>query len=454
MGGYVYNPTVDEIFPTIWGNDGHLISTFDLAGYQVSEIIDDHGTNVVLLNVPNFTLPSYLWAEGWAAPRLVYGDLLPALTAGDIGIVKDVSSGGALWLDVEVHGSTGSVTSYVASILTQPFAIPVPNFTGLPAKTGVASTVHWDPITGASSYRVQINNLTTKTVRSIDVVTTNSLSVTITDASRYAIWIQAISDTGITSPWSVGTGFTVVVQAPALNYSAGNLSWTNTGAASYRLWINNRNGQKVVDQTTSETSLPLTLSPGDYVAWVKADAAVWSSAYRFTIYHDAITVNPLATFDTTPVVSWPGDVAGNYLVWVSIKGQTAALQTKTVTGNSVELDTLPRGDYTVWVRQLHSNGSYTLWGPGSSLSIATRPVATLSGTTLSWTPFEQADHYEFWLSTDANTDRITIAPDTVTGTSIDLSGYTLPHNIYRIWVRAVSNTGTIGQWGYAQTFVV
>ena len=116
MGGYIYNPDVDEIFPAVWRNDGHLVSTFNLPGYQVSEIVDDHGTNVVLLNDPNFSSVSYVWAEGWTTPRQVYGDILPALANGAVGIVKDISSGGSVWMTVEAHAPNGTVTSFTSGI--------------------------------------------------------------------------------------------------------------------------------------------------------------------------------------------------------------------------------------------------------------------------------------------------------------------------------------------------
>ena len=124
MGGYVYNPNLDEILPAIWANDGSLISTFDLAGYQVSEIIDDHGVNMALLNDPNLFGPSYLWAEGWANPRLVYGDLLPGLLPGMNGTVIDFSSGGSQWLLTRTTDGNGNTVYDVANANVS--AVPEP----------------------------------------------------------------------------------------------------------------------------------------------------------------------------------------------------------------------------------------------------------------------------------------------------------------------------------------
>lgn len=220
------------------------------------------------------------------------------------------------------------------------------------------------------------------------------------------------------------------------------------------MWVNNSSGQRVVHETLSSTSLAVTLPPGRYKVWVKADAEPWSNPVVFNIYHAAVTVNPLMTLDTTPLITWNGPVDGEYLVWVSVKGQTASVQRHTVTGNTLELSSLSRGDYTVWVRQLYGDGSVSLWGSGAMLAVGTRPVATLTGTVLSWTPFEGSDHYELWLSTDANTDRIVIDPTNIFATTVDLTIYNLTPGNYRIWVRAVSASDAVSQWAYAKAFVV
>ncbi|MGN6912764.1 hypothetical protein ACTHTA_11500, partial [Neisseria sp. P0013.S005] len=74
---------------------------------------------------------------------------------------------------------------------------------------GQGSTILWDMIPGAASYRVQINNLTNHTVQVNDVVSTEELAVTLRQPGQYAIWLQAISDTGFTSPWSAATNFEI-----------------------------------------------------------------------------------------------------------------------------------------------------------------------------------------------------------------------------------------------------
>ena len=247
-------------------------------------------------------------------------------------------------------------------------------------------------------------------------------------------------------------------QPPAISFSGSTLRWTDIAASQYRLWVNDENSLKVIDHTGAETSFDVSLPFGSYTAWVKPDSAAWTTPYRFSIYHDAIAVDPLTTLDATPVVSWAGPADGNYLVWVSLKGQSAAVYTQNVTGNSVELPALARGVYTVWVRQHFADGSFSNWGTGSTLDVAQRPVLSLAGSVLSWSSYANATQYELWVSTDLTTDRITVSPTFVSGLSLNLSSLSLAAGNYRVWIRAVSN-GSAGLfatslWGSARMFTV
>ncbi len=172
----------------------------------------------------------------------------------------------------------------------------------------------------------------------------------------------------------------------------------------------------------------------------------------FWHYHDAVAVDPLTTLDATPVVTWAGPADGNYLVWVSVKGQSAAVHRQNVTGNSLELPTLARGVYTVWVRQFFAGGSFSNWGTGSTLDVAQRPVLSLAGSVLSWSSYANAAQYELWVSSDLNTDRISVSPTFVSGLSLNLSSLSLGSGNYRVWIRAVSD-GSAGLfatsgWGW------
>jgi len=389
-----------------------------------------------------------------------------AALLGDLTGVTDVtvnslevnSSGAFLYLQGYSKKASGD-ENWLLSLAVDPEvpAKPVPNFQNIPFKNGVESLVSWDAVDGAASYVVQINNLTTQTVERKVTVSVPQLAVTLANAGTYAIWVQAVGATDKAGPWSDATRFTVVPRPPAISYETDTFRWTDIGASQYDLWVNNQSGQRVVNQQTSATSFTSILPPGTYTAWVKPDAEVWSTPYRFTIYHTAIAVNPLTTLDKTPVITWAGAANGNYDVYVSLQRQSAAVFRQTVTGNSVELPAMARGVYTVWARQLHADGSVSYWGTGATLDIAERPVLLLTGSTLSWTAYVSAVHYELWVSTDTTEDRIAVVPTFVSGTSLDLSSLTgLSSGNFRVWVRAVSDGSTglfeTSRWGFSKAF--
>ena len=108
------------------------------------------------------------------------------------------------------------------------------------------------------------------------------------------------------------------------------------------------------------------------------------------------------------------------------------------------------------MRQFHSDGSRSFWGPGSLLDIAERPILSLAGSTLSWSSYLNAAKYEVWVSSDLTTDRIAVTPTFVSGLSLDLSSLSLGTGNYRVWIRAVSDGSSglfeISRWGFAKAF--
>lgn len=111
MGGHLLDANLGEIVPVLWKTDGTVSRVFNLPGYTVTEMILDEGVVTVLLNTGFFDSPSYLFAEGWSAPRLVFGEILPPLPSGAAGIARDISSGGSLWMLTKVSDGQGETYS-------------------------------------------------------------------------------------------------------------------------------------------------------------------------------------------------------------------------------------------------------------------------------------------------------------------------------------------------------
>lgn len=475
IGGYVFEDDASDdgiVHPAVWDSQRQLIllkddqgnpfqgRVLDVSnhGYAVGETRDGRG----FIWHPTFDgvqspFNGAQYFEDWLA-AVPGGTTLPFASKGVEAIAEDPVDGQLLFClsDYEAPGASAFIEVDVAAIGVP--AKPVPNFQHVPYRANSAFNLTWDAAENANSYIVQINNLSTGTVERKVAATSPQLSVTIAQPGNYAVWVQGVGANGQHGPWSDATNFTVVTRPPAIIAGGSTLRWTDIAASQYRLWVNDQNGVKVIDHTGSETSFDISLPFGTYTAWVKPDAEAWSTPYRFGIYHDAVAVDPLTTLDATPVVSWTGPADGNYLVWVSVKGHSAAVVKQNVTGNSVELPALARGVYTVWVRQLFPDGSFSRWGTGSTLNVAQRPVLSLAGSVLSWSSYANASQYELWVSTDLTTDRITVSPTFVSALSIDLSSLSLPTGNYRVWIRAVSD-GSAGLfatslWGYARAFTV
>lgn len=127
MGGYLYSPNIDDVIPVLWNTDGSIHKVFDLPGYNVTELIEDGGSIVALLNQGegvNVFGESRLYAEGWTDSRLVYGDILPALTDGTTGTVRDISDGGGMWFLTRFEDAAG-VRYGIADVIS---SVPEPNF--------------------------------------------------------------------------------------------------------------------------------------------------------------------------------------------------------------------------------------------------------------------------------------------------------------------------------------
>ena len=451
---------VDVIVNFVPEGDGYRVvpqPTQAFARGNFRDILSVRGKAFFIVDDPAVTNDATLRIVG-STSSVAIADLIGQSGYTDLEVNEMTLDESGRYVLMQGYGHTASGTqSWVASLSVDPEvpAKPVPNFQNIPFKNGVESLVSWDAVDGAASYVVQVNNLTTRTVERKVTVSVPELPVTLANAGSYAIWVQAVGVTGKASPWSDATRFTVVARPPAID----TFRWADIGAAQYDLWVNNQSGQRVVNRQTSATSFTASLPPGTYTAWVKPDAQAWSTPYRFVVYHNAISVNPLTTLDESPVITWAGAANGNYDVYVSRNGQPAAVFRQTVTGNSVELPAMTRGVYTVWVRQLFVDGNFSYWGTGATLDIAERPVLSLTGSTLSWTSYVAAANYELWVSTDTTTGRIAVDPTFVSGTSLDLSSLTgLSSGNFRVWVRAVSDGSTglfeTSRWGLSKSFSV
>ena len=333
----------------------------------------------------------------------------------------------------------------------------------------------WTAVKGAASYDVWISNLSTgqSPQLQVNVAGTNYTPTAALGIGRYRMWVRSRSTGNQPSAWSAAKDFQITT-APVTGEVASPvysgmplISWSPlTGAANYDLWINNTStGQsQVIRQqslTTNSYQVPASLGLGTHTFWVRgidADgvAGDWSVSRQFM---SAARVTPTTpngpTFSTQPTLQWQAVSGANrYEVSVVNRPTNAVVLSQSgITGtNWTPVSSLPNGNYRWWVR-----ASSTVYGIVGGWSIHTdfntggKPtVLTPAGTTndrtptISWTAVQGAARYELWVS------RIDGGGVIINLTNLTANSYTpttsLVPRAYRIWVRAVSTTGTMSDW--------
>ena len=363
-------------------------------------------------------------------------------------------------------------------------ALSVPNVLAPLGVTVLQSpAISWTSISGAASYDVWITNLSTgqnpmilTNVNTINYTPPNDLGI-----GRYRVWVRAKTTSGQMSAWSVYKDFQINTPAvmdslPAFLFDAPlPITWAALpGAAKYDLWINNKTtGQSQVVRRTALTTNYFQISNylplGKYVAWVRGvdagnTAAQWSLPVEFTAAGRPTTTSPSTPgFSNQPVFQWQAfSGATRYEVYVQNRATNAMVLNPTGIASTSYTPAAPLlvGDYRWWARASNPTTGITGgWSTPLDFNVGGKPIllAPTSATsspkpTFAWTPVQGAHHYELWVSKRDNTGVVinltNLTPTTYTPTS------SLAPNDYRVWVRAVTASGTVSSWSLFVDFSV
>jgi hypothetical protein len=340
----------------------------------------------------------------------------------------------------------------------------------------------WTGVNNAVEYELWISNLSTGQNPAVRI-TTNSVSH-IPDEDlgigRFRVWVQATTASGDQSAWSaphdliIHTPVVLTDLPQTVDTEFPTISWTAIpGAAHYDLWINNQTtgqSQVVRHKTLTSTSFT-TIEPlpiGRYTAWVRAldasgVAAKWSVGEPFTAGAAVELTGPLnPTFDQTPAFSWqPRTGAVSYEVY--IRNRTTQATVANVTDLSERQWTpavpLPHGEYRWWSRAVGLDRLRALWSQAADFSVGGIPIpigpagpATDRTPKFTWTTVDGAERYELWVSRLDGSGRV-IHETSLTMTEFT-SAVTLDLGDYRIWLRAVSDTGVVSNWSRSLDFSI
>ncbi len=358
------------------------------------------------------------------------------------------------WVRATVGGNT-SGWSPTYSFTIMPPAIPT--FRTPSGTAGFAPTFTWTASPDATRYDLWVANTTTgqsQLIRQSNLTVATYTPPTSLPIGNYSAWVEAFNKTGNAAGWSPVLNFTIAPLAvPALTAPTGSsanssptITWTaSTGAVRYDLWVNNvSTGQTQIirQQSLTGTSfLASNLPVGSYAAWIEAfdganNSSGWSGTFNFSITAPAAPqgTGPNAVITTTaPTLTWTSSLgATQYDLWAdnTTTGQSQVIRQTVVGAATFTPTSIPRGQYTFWVRA--GNGSqYGPWSMGYSFLIdSTAPaIPTFSGPvaptsnlmpTISWSDTGTA-RYDLWVN-NVTTGQAADYPPTEPGNQFLRSG--------------------------------
>lgn len=335
--------------------------------------------------------------------------------------------------------------------------------------------IDWSETAGADSYEVWIaptvdvqNAVFQGTVESNRFVADQSLPI-----GKHAVWVRALTDDGKKSGWSAAGRIDVVSATSVQAEVPGALTqprfvWDAVpGAVTYEVWVNNQtSGQRKVihrkDVTSTELTVEGELAFGNHLIWVRAinqygQVGKWSKAASHNVGATLSAPNTV-TFNTTPTLSW-SSVAGaaSWEIYLRVKDQVIR---QTVSSNQFTPSTaLPEGTHRWWVRGLTADGTAGGWSSAGEVSVGGRPqilnptaTAVSNRPLLSWSTVDDASSYQVYLT------RLDVPSLILNQSGIANSQWQLQSDLgqgtYRLWVRAVSQSGSTSYWSQSISFDV
>ena len=249
-------------------------------------------------------------------------------------------------------------------------------------------TVQWEAVTGASTYELWVNNITTGKARAVHEAALTSTSFTLPGTAGIdvmRVWVRAKNPEGFGSQWSAAA--TSPVPRPVLNSSVGTtlnlrpqFAWQALpGAAQYEIFISNSGGPVVA--TTGGTSFTpaVDLSFGTHRWWVRGvtsdgQKGSWSERGGDVIVGGAPAVPAPSVISGSLTFSWSAvDSASSYIIEVSRANDDSSTKVvrEPVTGTTFRpTKSLTSGKYRVWVQAISSSGLRSRWNSGTDFTIS------------------------------------------------------------------------------------
>ncbi|MEZ6127354.1 MAG: SdrD B-like domain-containing protein [Planctomycetaceae bacterium] len=487
-GNLMVDAVLDDLFATIALPDGGSGT-----GFNFLERVDDGtvvGTQAPVLAaqaVEGRSQPVLSWAPVANAAR--YDAWLSQVTGG-VGLVYRNESVTGTSLQVPIDLNPGEHRLWVRSIdasgnagpWSSPRTMhinPAPRILSPGTSTSdVTPTFDFTDVVGADGYDLMVYNTAGQEFINAEGLTTSEYSGSTTlPIGTYRAWTRTRTD-GVAGPWSEGTEFsvtgppTLVAPISASTMAPSLLEWSDTGAAQYEVWLNRVTGGTAINVLVTRVDstamlLPEDLGEGLYRFWVRGldengIPTSWSNGQAFTVSNGTTVLGPHSSDNSsTPTMTWkPVAGATHYDVWVS-NSSGLFLREQNATGTSHTFaQTFPDGNYRVWVKPMGVNQA-GVWSEVRAFTVGSlaRPtVQSPSDTTtdrtptIRWGAVTGATRYELWVNHEGVTNKV-IYENALTTTSFTPATNLAAGN-YRIWVRAISDSGLLSAWSSAKAVTI
>lgn len=290
----------------------------------------------------------------------------------------------------------------------------------------------------------------------------------------YRIWVRARSDHG-TGQWSFVRHFEIqpkVIGPVGPTFEQRPVfRWEPVAhAAAYEVYVRTSTGDHVFDNVEGTTFQPATDLGQVHRWWVRPASAIGNRGYSRAA--DVGTQTELTAL-TGQTITWnPVGVAGRYVIHVTNTDTRETVVREThATGTSMTLNVvLPAGSYVGWVKAIdQASDSFVsgVWSrpfyalindqgtndPLGGLDVAVSTpseIVTTSMPLFSWTTAQAADRYQIFINT---AEGQLLVNEQVTGTEFT-AGTPFSDGEYRVWVRAISSSGRMGDWSAVRRFTV
>lgn len=366
--------------------------------------------------------------------------------------------------------SNGSRTSWDQAVFTVTIR---PELQPLPAEASeLRPTLNWNPVAGATSYRVYANNITSGNTGVVDEIVTTTGFTTNVDLGlgRNRFWVQAIGD-GFQA-WSTGQDY-YLGSRPSTSIASTfevrpTLEWSSVpNTASVRLYVTGPSGV-VLDAsglTGNSYEIPFDLDPGRHRWWIlpthtSGRRAEWSPVSEIYVGGQPQLLAPLGDdVSGTPTFQWtPINNVGGYEIYL-FNTDTRTIVHRETGINEAHWTAfpIPDGNYQFWVRSFDNQGNPALWSRVKHLQVSavtagitTNAVGPIGPTfdrtpTFVWEADSIASHYDLRIWNESES----IVQEGLTSASWSPTS-TLTAGPWNWAVRSHTGSG-VGPWAFAKT---